>query len=215
MAVWSRLSLDADADGQITIRDLVPWVQDAFFLPGDLAIELLIAHAPRVAQFFEIGPDDVGTPLAKGIAIVVWLVGSIGIAVTVGAVRRADYALTAWMQRGLAEIARMGRVARRRIAGFATSWRRSRSAQARTMVVETVELGPIETAVLRRHSGLDEVAILSTGDVAAAMKIPERRAQSAFRRLRELGLLERGFGTDAGRDGHRITRLGQMFLIER
>lgn len=211
MIDWSTLSLDADADGRVTIRDLLPWLEHAFFLPGDMLIGLLVAHAPRVAGFLELGPEDVGTALAKGLAVAVWLGGLIVVTFAVGVVRHADRVMTAWIHGRLAGLARASRVLRRRLAG----WRRRRAARAGSISVEAVELDPLEAAVLRCHSGLDELSVMSAAGVAAALKLPERRIEDAARRLRELRLLERGFGTDGGSEGHRITRYGQMYLLER
>ena len=82
------------------------------------------------------------------------------------------------------------------------------------MFPDTVMLEKLETAILRLHGNADECSVLSADEVAASLKLPARTAELVLRRLRELCLIERGFGTDAGADGHRITRLGQMYLIE-
>lgn len=68
---------DAAADiggaGQFALSELLPWVYEAFCLPGDWLLWAIAAYAPELAGFLQIGATDDPAALSGLVSAGVWL----------------------------------------------------------------------------------------------------------------------------------------------
>jgi hypothetical protein len=64
---------DMNGNGAVTIRDVWPWMNWLFFLPGDWLI--LVVGPTAVGRFLELGPGSMGGPVSAGISFLVWWFG--------------------------------------------------------------------------------------------------------------------------------------------
>ena len=55
---------------------------------------------------------------------------------------------------------------------------------------------------------------LSADDIARQLKLALQPVEDGIRHLLHEHLVERAFGTDDGRETHRITQAGQIYLLE-
>lgn len=213
-APWESLALDMNGDGRFTIADLWAWLEHLLFLPGDVVLSLVLTHAPALAAFFELNADHYGTPVTKFLSVAIWLAGFVLIGMVINAFRNLDRVLTSYVSGRYQELRRQLRVLRRKLTSRIGMLRQRRRARATAVTVDAVALERLETAVLRCHANVDDFAVLTADEVAAALRLPVRQVHAALRRLIELCLVERSFGTDEGREGHRITQAGQIYLID-
>jgi hypothetical protein len=78
-----------------TISDLVDWLVQLLFWPGDAALGLLLRFAPSVAQFLELGREDYGGTLSILISILFWLAVVLLLGTLVNFIRNVDRRMTA------------------------------------------------------------------------------------------------------------------------
>lgn len=64
---------DMNGDGAVTIRDVWPWLQWLYFLPGDAIIAWVGPTA--LGRFLELGPGALGGPVSAGLSFFVWYLG--------------------------------------------------------------------------------------------------------------------------------------------
>lgn len=206
--------LDITGDGQFTVADLPAWGMHVLGLPGDAALALLIRHAPGLAQFLELGTDDYGGTVSIVISAVAWLAALIVLGLVVNAIRNLYHRLGSYLIGRWNELLRLARITRRRITSRIGMLRQRRAANAPSYAVGELELERLDAAVLRCFANVGEMRVLVAADVAATLKVSLRQVQTALRRLGEHRLIEPAFGTGGGREGHLITRAGQIYLIE-
>lgn len=211
-SLWVRLGADVDGDGRFTVSDLGSLALDILILPGDAFLYLLINHLPGIAEFFELGTEDYGGVPAIGAAIVIWLAAIIAAGALLNAIRDFDRKLTSWVLGRWEEIRRRLRILRRRIGGL-IAFRLQRQPVDQDLVVESVSLANVETAVLRRLSSIDDGDVLTVEEIAAGLKIAPRELRPVMRRLAELGFIEQGNDSFTRKSGHRIGAAGQMYLL--
>lgn len=207
--------IDFNGDGQFTLRD-IPELGVAWLLfPGDAAIALVMRYAPAAAEFFELGRDDFGGTVSLCLSAIFWLVSLLAISLAFNAIRNLDRRLTSWCT-GRIDAARLAlRVARRRVSAAIGERRRRRESREEIIAVAEVDIETFDAAVLRCYGSAGEMRVLAAEDVAHSLRCSLRKVQAALRRLRDFQLVENAFGTDQGREGHQITRAGQIYLLER
>lgn len=211
-SLWVRLGTDFNGDGRFTVSDLGSLALDILILPGDAFLYLLINHLPGIAEFFELGTEDYGGVPAIWAAIVIWLAAIIAAGALLTAIRDFDRKLTSWVLGRCEEIMRRLRILRRRIGGL-IAFRLQRQPDDEDLIVESVSLKNIETAVLRRLSSIEDGDVLTVEEIAAGLKVAPRDLQPVIWRLAELGFVERGSDSFTRKSGHRIGAAGQMYLI--
>lgn len=184
------------------------------YLPGDAAIDLLTRHAPALAKALGIGPQDTGGAISLALSVGTWLVLLILVGLTINWIRDVDRALTAYIGSRFAEARRQLRILRRRLTSWIGLLRQRHLSKSSGVAVAELELNKLESAVLRCYGGAGELRVVAADDVAARLKISVSQVKTVLRQLMDYRLVERAFGTDEGRDGHHITRAGQIYLIE-
>jgi DNA-binding MarR family transcriptional regulator len=211
---WNLPGLDINQDGRFSLGDIWAWAVQLLFLPGDAAIAALVTYLPKLAAFLELGPDDYGGTLSVAVSVAIWLVVLILAGLVANFIRNFDQALTTYIAIRYNDGKRGIRIFRRRFTSWIGYLRQQRRARERGVIVGELDLERFDSTVLRCFADSGEVNILAAADVANRLKVSLRQVQSALRRLTEYHLVERAFGTDEGRDGHHITRAGQIYLIE-
>jgi len=211
---WDLPGLDITGDGRFSLGDVSAWAIHLFFLPGDAAIAALAAYAPPIASFLELGPDDFGGTVSISISVLAWLIALILVGLAVNLVRNFDQALTHWLVSRYRDAQRAIRILRRRFTSWLGLLRQRRQARSPSIIVGDLKLEAFDASVLRCYANAGEVNILAATDIAERLRVSLRQVQAALRRLTEFHLVERAFGTDEGREGHHITRAGQIYLLE-
>jgi hypothetical protein len=209
VSLWVRIGADANGDGRFTISDIGAWGLEILVLPGNAFLYLLINHVPRVAEFFELGSEDFGGVAAIWVSVVIWLAAIILAGSLLSAIRDLDRRMTSWVLGRWEELMRQLRVLRRRIGGLIAR----RRAADDDLVVETINLAGIETAVLRCLSSIDDGDVLTIEEIAASLRRPARDLKPVVRRLTDLGFVQSGSHAFSKKNGHRIGTAGQMYLL--
>lgn len=206
------MTLDVSGDGHITFSDVWTWIWQVAVMPGDVVISLLVSYAPPIAEFFELSTDDYGGSMSNFISIASWLLIFVASSIAFNGVRNLDHALTARIVAGYSGFLRIFRVARRRLVSTVAQFRMRRR-KTPGLVVSDVELGPVETTVLKCYASVDELIVLTPRDVAEKLNLKKYQVEQTIRRLCDLHLVEHSLGTDQGQEGHHISQAGQMYLI--
>lgn len=202
---------DTNGDGSITISDIPALLLQVLLLPGDAVIRGLLTWLPGVARFLELSENSYGGPVAIGLSIALWLLALVAAGVALNAIRNLDSKLTALVAAGFIESRRQVRVLRRRLAVGISQ--RFRDRDDDSVQIEQLKLEPLEQALLRCLTNIDDGAVLSIEEIAAQLNGSLPQVRAADLRLRELKLIETGTDTYAKREGLRITTAGQMALI--
>lgn len=208
---WVRLGADINGDGRFTIGDLGSWSLEILLLPGDAFLYLLINHFPGVAGFFELGNEDYGGVFTIWASVVIWLAAIIVAGSLLNAIRELDRRLTSWALGRYEELKRQLRIARRRVVALINS--RLRQERGDDLVVESVSLANVETAVLRCLSGLEDGDVMTLDELATRLRQTRQNLKPVLRRLLELEFIEAGSDAFTKRNGHRIGTAGQMYLL--
>lgn len=208
-------ALDITGDGRFSIDDVGAWALHWLFLPGDALLSLVLEYAPAFARFLELGSDDYGGTISRVLAVIFWLAAYLAIALVINAVRNLDRNLTSWFSGRYAAARRELRILRRRCTSWIGLMRSRRREQLEAIIVSGIELERLEARVLRCYANAGELRVLAAAEVAESLKLSLKQAQTVIGRLIDYHLVERAFGTDAGREGHHITRAGQIYLLER
>jgi len=196
------------------IFDIVDTLFEWFLLPGATVTAWLGEHAPAIADFLRLGSDGANqTTISTTVSVVssVLLVLLLGYLLEV--FRNLDRHLTSYVSGRYAECRRLLRILRRRIQSRIGLMRQR--AREPEIIVSEIELERLEASVLRCYGGAGELHVLAANEIAARLRVSKRQVEKVIGRLMDHHLVERAFGTDQGREAHRITRAGQIYLIER
>jgi len=208
------LWLDFNGDRQVSLDDVTGWFFQALFMPGDLAIDLLIA-VPTVASWLDIGSESYGGITSKTVSVMFWIAVLIGLGAIYNAVRDLDRAVTAFIAGLWQEFTRRLRVARRLITSWIGMQVQRRKARVQRMEVDELRLEKLEQAVLRCYASLGEERTLGATDVCRILRVSPRNAQKSLLTLVKYRLLQPVFETSESVPAYQITQAGQIFLLER
>ena len=208
------LWLDFNGDRRLSIDDASGWFFHALLLPGEVAIDLLIA-VPTLASLFDLGTDSYGGVASTTISVMFWIAVLIAIGAVWNFLRDLDRALTAFVARRWEDFRRSLRVTRRVFTSWIGLQIQRRRARAGRMDVEELELQKLEEAVLRCYASLGEERTLAAVDVSQALRVSVRSAQKALLTLVRYRLLQPVFEPSQVTPAYQITQAGQIFLLER
>jgi hypothetical protein len=188
------------------------WLLEILLLPGNAFVYLLVNYASPVADLFALRTDETGTVTITA-SVVIWLAAIVLTGTLLTKIRDIDRSITAWIVAGFNDIRRHIRVFKRRITSTLALRFRRNSNKDDDLVLSSVQLANIETSVLRCLSRIDDGAIMTTQEMAAALARPERELRKVLQRLVELGLIEHRSDRWTSNDGHCIATAGQMYLL--
>lgn len=191
------------SDIQSALIDVVLWLYQAFFLPGERFL----------AKFPELDVAAHGRVVSGVLSTAVWI-GAIVLIVTLyRLIRDLDRALTAFVLRLREELQRAWRVAGRRLSIAFRSYALERQARlTRTEVSELPALTGLQLHVLKSLDGLPPAHLLTPRDVGRCLEMRAGDVEKVLGTLRKLSLVDRTLGADDGEDGYRLTRAGEVFL---
>lgn len=207
-------ALDANADGSFTISDLLPWLAQVYFLPGDWLVWLTVTRAPFVADFLELSVGDYGGLLSGFLSGSVWLLGFIGVLIVGHSVRAFDAALTARLRNGGHFLLRRMRLTTQLMKHRLTGWRSERRAE-RIEFSEELDLEANELRALAAYAGVEPPYAQGVSEVAAKLGSSKRDAQTLLEKLTKLHLLKRATGTVDGEQAYLLSQSGRAFLVFR
>jgi hypothetical protein len=205
---------DANADGIVTIADIVPWCLQAYFLPGDWAIWALGTYLPSAAEFLQLSEGSYGGTVSALVSAAAWLALLLGGLIAYHRLRELDRRVTSALAEAYRDSLRRVRVARATLAyRLGSRARRPAASEPLDYVVEH-ELDADQLALLRAHAEVEPPYALTLGEAASALSVPKHRAQPIVEKLIALRLLERGSG-GYGEPASVISRAGRALLMFR
>lgn len=207
-------ALDANADGSFTISDILPWLAQAYFLPGDWLIWLAVTRAPFIADFLEVSTGDYGGLLSGFLSGGVWLATFIGILLICHSVRVVDAVLTTRLRNAYDFLLRRIRVTtqlmkHRLTRGF--SGRRVEQIE----FSEELDLDATELRTLAAYAGVEPPYALGVSEVATQIRSSKRDTQALLEKLTKLQLLRRATGTADGEHAYLLSPSGRALLVFR
>ena len=191
------------AEIQSALIDVVLWLYQAYFAPGDRFL----------TEFPELDVAGHGRVVSGLLSTAVWLGAILLLVALYKFVRDLDRALTAFVRRLYEELQRAGRVIARRLTIAIRSFALERQARlARTEVRELPALSALQLQILQAHAALPPAHFLTPRDIASRFHMRPADVAVVLGTLRKLSLVDRNLGADDGEDGYQLTRAGEVFL---
>jgi hypothetical protein len=204
--------MDANADGRITLADVLSWPSAVFFLPGDALLWATMTYAVPIARLLDVGPADYGGALSGTVSAVSWLGAFIGGAILYQKVRDLDQRLTSATARAYSTGALRLRIARTLLLQRWRAWLARRSPSRSIEVRTDVALSPVELEALRLHARLSAGFVLAVSEVASKLGRPPRAVERLLGKLKDLGLLVRASCGADGETGYALSTGGRALL---
>ena len=223
-AAWLSFSTDMNADGSFTFTDVRLWIVQAFFIPGDVAIWVMLTYAPWLGRFLELGSSSYGGLFSAIVSVASWLFGFVMIGALSSLIADLDRKLTGRVLRYGREWLRRIRVARIWLFCQGRRIRHALSPNPRepdpaidldALDLDALDLDELEIEALRAHAFLAPGYVLSVSDLATSLEVRRGQAQQLLEKLEKLGLLQRGFGSSDGETGYRLSPPGEFVLMAR
>jgi DNA-binding MarR family transcriptional regulator len=205
--------IDVNGDGAFTASDVLLFVENAFFLPGDWLVWTIATYVPSFAGFFELGPGSYGGVFSGFISAFAWLAVLLLIIIVWGSIRDFDRALTNLIVRTYSDVRRKIRISHA-LVGYRLRGLTTRSPQpAQVELAQEVDLSAGEAAVLLLYAKLQSGYALSVSEIADQLELRRNRAEEALGRLRKLGMIETTLGGSEGESAYRLTGAGRGLLV--
>jgi hypothetical protein len=208
-ASW-RISIVTE-DWQSAVQDLAVAAQDAFLLPGDLMLSVLLSYAPALIHRLGVDSDANSHIVSLAISVLFWLLVVWVLWILLGLLRRiAWYAKVAIriaafrMSLGLHNL----QVKLRRGFRHITPHRWSSSGSE----LAEVHFDDLDLAVLRSSGRLGPGFATSAPDLAAELSLRPAQVQQSLDKLRKYRMLDIATGSSDGFHNYHVSRSGFLFL---
>lgn len=211
----AKLTLDANGDGQLTFADVFERLWTLLFLPGDLLLYVLSAHAASLARWLEIGPADYGGFVSGVISVCAWFVAFAIVSITYHYVLDVDRRVTGTTRRLFATARLRARISYTLLRQRWRVWFARRPPAKQVAEVPEVELSVTELRVLQLYAGLAAGYALAISEVARALRARNYDTQELLSRLKQLGLLNRAIGGTDDETSYTLTAAGKALLAAR
>jgi DNA-binding MarR family transcriptional regulator len=182
--------------------------------PGDIGAAWLIENVPAVAELFALDDGRGRATLAITLAVLAWLALVLLAGFIVEKVRDLDRKLTSYVSGRYTEARRQIRILRRRIASAFGRIRERQDRVEPVIGVDVVTLPQLEARLLRCFGSEGSLRAMTADDIARKLKLTLQPVEAGIKHLLQEHLVERAFGTEDGRETHRITQAGQIYLLE-
>lgn len=204
---WYPFVIDVNGDGQFTVTDVLRWLGEFFFLPGDWLIYSVTTRLPETARFLELSADNYGGNLSLLVSGVFWFALFILVIIVWRCFRAADDALTLGIRRLGSETARRWRMG---LAEFRAKMRSGGAALPDQIDFQSdVQLSAQELRLLRAHLENGKPEGLEPQELAEILGMRVGRAERLQRKLVEMGLVERR----GSRKACGLTSSGSAYLL--
>jgi len=210
---FTRLAVDVDGNGTVSLAEVGRWLHSIVFLPGDAMLWLLSTRAAPVASALGLGSADYGGIVSAVLSCAFWLAAFIATIIACHTVAEVDRRITSAVRHGASAGALRLRIA---TALIRQRWRALCAGRKRadaTDYASALELSPRQMAALRLHADLKPGYALSPSEVARALGARVRATEDLLAQLRELGLLHRGFCAAENGSAYTLTAAGRGLLV--
>lgn len=205
--------LDLNGDRRVSLEEVAGWFAHLLFLPGDLAIELLLS-VPALASFLDLGPSSYGGVASKTVSILFWIAALLICGAVWSKLRDLDRELTAWIAGRWEAGVRMLRVQRRLISSWIGMHLQRRRQHEEAITVTEFVLPQLEARVLGCYSGIKDARMLAAAEVSSMLGISMANTQKALLSLVRYRFVQVADDTDESAPVFEITRAGQVYLLE-
>jgi hypothetical protein len=198
-----------------TTADLVGLLTNLFFLPGDLLLWALAAHASFLAHSLGVGPSDYGGVLSGFISSCAWIAAFVSVAIACQTVVDFDRRVTAEMKRLFASATLRVRIARTLARQRFLAWLAARAPENPVELANDIDISPEQLQALHLHAKLPPGYALTAREAAEATGARLRAAQDLLDGLHRLGLLQPTFGGEDDERAYVLTKAGKALLAFR
>lgn len=187
------------------------WVSQAFLVPGEYVLGLLVGRAPALLDFLGLNVAEHGVIYAASLSALTWLAALVLARVGYNAI--CDFLESMMYSAGRFAVAASHRLRMTRLRLVAPIRKmRQRFRSSRAVQLEEFAIDDLQFAILRAQSRMAPGHVITAIDIANEFGVGQVPAQQALDTLRKLHLVEVSFGTTDGFPGYLLTRPGRVFL---
>ena len=186
-------------------------LSQAFLVPGDYILGLLITRAPWLLDYVELNAEDYGVVYAAVLSAATWLFAAMLVKAGYNMIRNVVDSMFYGVRNLAVQVSHRLRMIRLK---FVAPIRRVRQRfnATRSVYFEEFDVDDLQLAILRAQSKRAPGHAITAVDIAEELGVRPLRAQQALDSLRKLHLVEVSFGTSDGFSGYFLTRPGEIFL---
>ena len=207
---WYPFEWDVNRDGFFTISDVLLWLQQMFFLPGDWAIWVCLQYLPDTSRFLELDVSAYGSTIAALISLVVWIIVIVFVMTMTHYLAAVDRAFTRRVRTLVTNSAIRTRIIKRLVIEWLQ--RRADRGTGHQSVIDDLNLTPEELRILSAHAHVAPPGTLALSDLVRATGVPRLQATRILVRLQELELIASADDVEPDAAGYALTEPGHEIV---
>jgi hypothetical protein len=219
LAIWPRTAAAGEPwriikvidDWQSAFRDFAGAARDAFLLPGELVLNMMLSHAPALIHGLGVDSDTDPHIVSVVLAVLFWLLVVWALLILFGLLRRVAWYTEAAVHAISFRISlavHNFHLKLRRALQHITLRRRSTSGSE----LAEVRFDELDLAVLRSSGRLGPGFATSAPDLAAELSLRPAQVQQSLDKLRKYRMLDIATGSSDGFDNYHVSRSGFLYL---
>jgi len=186
-------------------------LSQAFLVPGDYILGLLITRAPWLLDYVELNAEDYGVVYAAVLSAATWLFAAMLVKAGYNMIRNVVDSMFYGVRNLAVQVSHRLRMIRLKLVAPIRRVQQRFNA-TRSVYFEEFDVDDLQVAILRAQSKRAPGHAITAVDIAEELGVRPLRAQQALDSLRKLHLVEVSFGTSDGFSGYFLTRPGEIFL---
>ena len=181
------------------------WLQQAFLVPGNYVLELLVTRAPELAGYLELNSENFAVLWAAVISAATWLVAVFLIKAACDITRDLLQSMIYAVERIAEAASHRLRMIRLRLLAPIRQFAQ-RFGGGRSVHLEEFDIDDLQLAILRAQSRLAPGKAITAVEIASEFDVGQSRAQQALDGLRKLHLVEVSLRATGEFPGYLLTR---------
>jgi hypothetical protein len=187
------------------------WLSQAFLVPGDYILGLLVTRAPWLVDSIGLNAEDHGVVYAAVLSAATWLFAAVLVKAGYNVIRNFVESMFYGVRNLAVQVSHRLRMIRLKLVAPIRRIQQRFNA-TKSVYFEEFDVDDLQLAILRAQSKRAPGHVITAVDIAEELGVRPLRAQQALDSLKKLHLVEVSFGTTDGFSGYFLTRPGEIFL---
>jgi hypothetical protein len=198
-------------DMKSALSQLWLWLSQAFLIPGDYILGLLVTRASWLVDYLGLNAEDYGPAYAAVLSAATWLAAAVLVKAGYNVIRNFVESMYYGVQNLAVQVSHRLRMIRLKLIAPIRRVQQRLHA-TKSVYFEEFDVDDLQLAILRAQSKRAPGHVITAVDISDELGVRPLRAQQALDSLKKLHLVEVSFGTTDGFSGYFLTRPGEIFL---